>query len=77
MKPRYDANGTLWFCLVLPSRSLRSLVYRRLRKAYPELNYCCEWKDTEGYGISMTVAEGMNESPLSIEESRTIYHVPD
>lgn len=71
MKPRYDANGVLNFWMVLPTRSLRQLVYRHLRQTYPQLNYCCEWKDVHGYGINLTVAEWMTQ-----ENPGKMYHVP-
>jgi hypothetical protein len=67
MNPRYDANGTLSFWMVLPSKNLRNLVYARLRQQYPQLNYCCEWKDVHGCGLHLTVCE-WNKSGM--------YHVP-
>lgn len=57
MKPRYDANGVLTFSMVLPTRNLAELVLARLRKDFPELNYCCQWRDVRGSGLLVTVAE--------------------
>jgi hypothetical protein len=67
MKPQYDRNGTLNFQYILPTRDLRALVYRRLLAQYPELNYCCEWLDTQGFGINLTVAAWVQSG---------MYHVP-
>jgi hypothetical protein len=64
---RFSARGDLWFQFILPTASLRDLVYAHLRKHYPELNYCCEWKDTHGYGLSMTVVDWKKDG---------MYHVP-
>jgi len=71
MAPRYDAHGILNFWMILPSLSLRNIVYRRLKQQYPELNYCCEWRDANGFGLSLTVAEWM-----TIENPGKMYHVP-
>ena len=64
--PRYDANGVLSFLFVVPTKSLRTLIHNYLRRTYKDLNYCCEWKDTRGWGIMMSVASW----------SKGMYHVP-
>lgn len=56
MNPRYNLLGELDFWFVLPSRSLRALLIRKLRQQYPELNYQVDWKDTHGWGLHLTVA---------------------
>ena len=71
MKARFDANDTLSFWMVLPSRSLRQLVYKRLRATFPELNYCCDWNDAKGFGLHLTMAKWMDNQPHS-----RMYHVP-
>lgn len=55
-----------WY--ILPTLSLRDLVYRRLRQRYPELNYCCEWKDTKGWGLHLGTFLGFSLTGM--------YHVP-
>ncbi len=65
LEQRRDAHGKLNFWFVLPTEALRSLVIRRLRQKFPELNYGVTWKDTNGYGLQMTVAEWMNGQPYS------------
>lgn len=69
MNPRYDARGTLSFWRVLPSKSLRALVYRKLRERFPQLNYCCEWNDKNGFGLNLTIADWV--------QPNRIYHVPN
>lgn len=39
----------LWY--VLPTPSLQALVLKRLRKLFPQINYVCEWKDVNGFGL--------------------------
>jgi hypothetical protein len=68
MKPRYDAHGKLNFWLILPSRALRNLVYHKLTEEYPQLNYCLEWNDVQGFGLQLTVVEWKTSG---------IYHVPN
>ena len=68
MKPQYAKDGTLDFWFVMPSKSLRVLVYNHLKKQYPQLNYCCEWLDAKGYGLHLGIASWNNG---------TMYHVPN
>ena len=71
---QYDARGQLWFNYVVPSSSLRELVKRHLLKQFPTLNYCCEWKDTNGFGLMLTVTawKGTNW-----QGAHGVYSVPN
>lgn len=79
--PQYAANGLLSFWFILPTRSLRELVYKRLRAEYRELNYCCEWKDVNGWGLQLSIAGWCSQQRLdSIRRGGPdtyMYHVPD
>jgi hypothetical protein len=57
----------LYFNYILPTENLRDLVFRQLTRRHPELNYCCEWLDTNGFGIYLAVAAWNGGG---------MYHVP-
>ena len=57
MKPRYNAHGELSFWFVLPSRNLVNLVEKAILRQYPCINYGLGWKDTNGFGLHMTVCD--------------------
>lgn len=53
----FDEKGNRQVMLVLPSANLRAIVERRMREAYPELNYIVRWRDVNGFGIQMFHAD--------------------
>ncbi len=50
-----DRTRSRWF--VCPTPALRDLIYRNRERLVAGCNYCCEWKDVNGFGIHLAVSE--------------------
>ena len=51
IKPQYSADGRLAFWFIVPTVNLRTLLHKRLKKQYPQLDYVVTWKDVHGHGL--------------------------